>query len=174
MTLCGNITGVRELATSGPNLPPKEHSAAGFTLVETLIALIVLTFGLLAAGQLIFAAMGSASLSRSKGNAAAAAQGKLAVLADAFARDPKCAELTLGMHGPEHLEVMDRTSGRVLNRFGISWDVSEVPDPRPGKVIKARQVLITVSPVDDAGNPHFVPSLNKAVMIASVLGMRPL
>ncbi|PYV05573.1 MAG: hypothetical protein DMG10_04430, partial [Acidobacteria bacterium] len=37
--------------------PNPDRAEAGFTLMETLVALVILTFGLLAAGQMMYLAM---------------------------------------------------------------------------------------------------------------------
>src|SRR5512139_1532289 len=80
-------------------------SAAGFTLIEMLIALVILTFGLLSAGQLMYVAMGSASLARSKGTAATVASDRLEFLADVYRRNRLDASLADGNHGPEVVQV---------------------------------------------------------------------
>ena len=145
---------------------------AGFSLIETLIALIVLTFGLLAAGQLIFIAASSASLARSKGSAAVVAQDKIHALSDLYSRNPDNPDLTPGDHGPEHVQVVAPATNTVLNRFRISWSVAPVPDPRAGKAIKARLVTVTVTPADEHGALHYRPALNKTVTVSAVFSAR--
>ncbi len=138
----------------------------GFTLIETLMALAILAFGLLSAGQLIFVAMGSASLARSKESAALIAQNKLEMLGDLYRRAPGAPELTEGGHSGEQVQV---TGGRsVLNRYSISWQVSTVPDPRGGVFQHARRVTVTVTPVGANGAVNVRAALNKIVHVSSV------
>ncbi len=141
----------------------------GFTLVETLIALFVLTFGFLAVGQILFMAAGSASLARSKGSAITLAQGKLAMLADLYRRDSGAGELSDGLHGPERADLLNPSTNSILDRFNVSWTVGEVPDPRAGITLKAKQVLVFVTPVDSRYQPNLRPYLNKAVTVSTVL-----
>jgi len=150
----------------------KNAMQAGFSLIEALIALIVLTFGLLAAGRLIVTAASSASLARSQASAATAAQDKIHALAELYRRDPGCPELTPGDHGPEQLQVVAPASNTVLNRFRVSWSVAAVPDPRPGKSPRAKQVTVTVVPAGDHGEPHLRAPLNKTVTVATVFSAR--
>ena len=145
---------------------------AGFSLVETLIALVVLTFGLLAAGRMIVFAASSASLARSKISAAVAAQDKIHSLGELYRRSPDSPELAPGDHGPEPLQVVAPATDTVLNRFRISWSVAAVPDPRPGKALRAKLVTVTVAPADDHGDPHNRGGLNKTVTVAAIFSAR--
>jgi len=147
-------------------------AARGFTLIETLIAMCILTFGLLAAGQMIYVAVASASLARSKGSAAIVAQGKLASLADLYSRDPNAADLSIGNHGPEQVEVVNPAAHNVLNRYNVTWTVGTVSDPRTGRALNARQVFVTVTPIDAANNAHFRASLNKIVTVPAIFSPR--
>ena len=148
------------------------NAQQGFTLLEALIAILILTFGLLAAGQLIYLAAGAASLARSKGSAAIAAQDKLEFLADLNRRNPGSADLTDGMHGPERVQVHNRAAPCILNQYDVTWTVSPVADPRPGKDSGARQVAVTVAPVDSGGNSRFAANLNKFVTVSTVFSRR--
>src|SRR2546422_1658222 len=94
--------------------------SGGFTLIETMIALLILTFGILAAGQLMYVAMGSNSLSRSKGSAMTVAQDRLESLADLYRRDPADANLTTGDHGPEQVSVTNPNDASIVNRFNVA------------------------------------------------------
>jgi type II secretory pathway pseudopilin PulG len=144
----------------------------GFTLIEALIAMCILTFGLLAAGQIIYVALSSASLARSQGSAAIVAQGKLAFLADLYGRDPNAEDLSIGGHGPEQVEVVNPAARNVLNRYSVTWTVSTVSDHGTSRVITARLVLVTVTPVDTAGSAHFRASLNKIVTVPAIFSPR--
>lgn len=147
-------------------------SAAGFTLIEMLIALVIMTVGLLSAGQLMYVAMGSASLARSKGNAATVASDRLEFLADVYRRDRLDASLTVGDHGPEVVQVTNPNTGTALNRFRVQWTVSTVPDPRAGKVLQARLVRVTVTPIRGADTTNNRIGLNKVISISSIFGPR--
>lgn len=144
----------------------------GFTLVEALIAVFVLAFGLLAAGQMIFVAASSSSLARCKGNAALLAQGKLEFLGDLYSRDPDLTALKNGEHGPEQVEVINPAGHSVLNRFSVSWTVNEVPDPRAGVELKAKMVTVSVTPIDAANQKDLRASFNKAVTVSTILSAK--
>jgi type II secretory pathway pseudopilin PulG len=145
---------------------------SGFSLVEALIALIVLTFGVLAAGRLVFSAASAASLARSKASAAVAAQDKIHALAELYRLSPESPELAPGDHGPEQSQVVAPATKTILNRFRITWSVAAVPDPRPGKALRAKRVTVTVVPADDQGEAHYRPMLNKTVTVAAVFSGR--
>ncbi len=147
-------------------------SAAGFTLIEMLIALVIMTVGLLSAGQLMYVAMASASLARAKGTAATVASDKLEFLADVYRRNHLDASLTNGDHGPEVVQVTNPNTGTALNRFRVQWTVSTVPDPRAGKVLQSRLVRVTVTPIRGADTTNNRIGLNKVVSITSIFGPR--
>jgi Tfp pilus assembly protein PilV len=144
----------------------------GFTLVETLLAMIVLTFGLLAVGQLIAASVKGTTLARSKGSASMVAQDKIDFLADAYRQNPNGTDLALGTHGPEQVDVLNPTDGSTVNRYNVQWTVSDVADPRPGKLIKAKQVMVTVTPIGSGTTVNMQTSLNKVITITSIFSPR--
>jgi type II secretory pathway pseudopilin PulG len=149
------------------------RSAEGFTLIETMIAMLVVTFGLLAAGQMIYVSVASASLARSKGSAAVVAQSKLEELSALYSSNPAAADLTDGAHGPQQVQIINPANNNsVLNRFSVSWTVNTVPDPRPGWVLTAIQLSVTVTPVDAANNNNRSAFLNKIVTVTAVFSPR--
>jgi len=150
----------------------RNERAEGFTLIEMMIALLILTVGLLSAGQLMYVAMGSASLARSKGSAATVAQDKLEFLADVYRRNRADGNLTVGDHGPEQVQVLNPNSGTVLNRFRIAWNVSIVPDPRAGKVLTSRLVRVTATPLGTGETVNNRIGLNKTVSVSSIFSTR--
>ena len=160
-----NLPGAKSHAAQG--LWP--GTAEGFSLVEALIAVFVLTYGLLAAGQMIFWAASSSALARCKGNASLLAQGKLEILADLYSRDPNLMDLENGEHGPEQVEVTNPSGPSVLNRYNVSWTVSEVPDPRESVVLKAKLVTVSVTPIDAANQKNLRAPFNKAVTVSMIL-----
>lgn len=150
------------------NLILAAESEEGLTLLEALIAILILSFGLLAAGQLMYVAMGSASLARSKTGASVAAQNKLEFLADLYRQNPSAADLGAGSHGPQQKQVINPVDGTVLNRHNISWTVGNVPDPRAGKVLPAKLVTVTAAPIDAGGNTNNKVFLNKVVSVTAI------
>ena len=157
------------------SLEPSSSGASqgGFTLVEMLISLLVLTFGLLAVGQLLYVAMSSASLARSKGAAALAAQDRLDFLADLFRQNPAAADLTNGDHGPVQAEVRNPSDANtILNRFNVTWSVSTVADPRAGKVLSAKTVTVTARPITTGGAVNNRVRLNKVVSVTGIFSPR--
>ncbi len=67
---------------------------------------------------------------------------------------------------------MNPLTGAVLNRFSVAWQVSVVPDPRPGKSLIARQVVVTVMPINAANEANYKPYLNKAAVVAGIFSPR--
>ena len=158
--------------------PNPDRAEAGFTLMETLVALVILTFGLLAAGQMMYLAMGSNSLSRSKGSAITVAQDRLEFLADRYRQSQGDPDLTVGTHtflvatgetAPVPVEVKNPNDNTTLNRFTVTWTVSQVSDPRAGRVLAARQVLVTVTPAQTTGTTSNTKAgLNKVVNVTAI------
>jgi prepilin-type N-terminal cleavage/methylation domain-containing protein len=140
----------------------------GFSLIEMMLALIILTFGLLTAGPLLYVAASSSSLARSKGTAAVAAQSLLESLASLYSQNPLAADLALGTHGPRQTVVINPMDGTVLNRYDVNWIVENVSDPRPGKELNARRVQATVTPVQISGAENVRPGFNKVLNIVTI------
>ena len=140
----------------------------GFSLVEVMIALIIAAFGLLAAGHLIFIAVSSASLARSKGTAALAARNTLESLSGLYAMDQSHDQLVPGNHGPQEIKIMNPNTGNVLNHFSITWTTGNVQDPRPGVIPGARLVRVTVTPIRSGSMVNYRPPFNKILNIATV------
>ena len=140
----------------------------GFTLIEMMIALAFLAFGLLATSQLLYLAASSASLARSKSTAGIAAQNMIESLGAAYRQNASSADLALGSHGPLQIQVVNPTDDSILNRYDVRWTVENIPDPRPGKVINARMVRIKVNPVQDGGADNNRVGFNKTLNVATV------
>ena len=143
--------------------------SAGFSLIEISIALFLLAFGLLAAGQMLFVATASNSLARSIGTAAVEAQSRMESLAAAYRHDPAATDLSPGSHGPFYTRVENPNNRTVLNRYETVWSVSTVPDPRPGKLMDTKLVTVTISPVLADGVHNRKPLLNKSFSLATIL-----
>jgi prepilin-type N-terminal cleavage/methylation domain-containing protein len=144
------------------------NKSQGFSLLEVTIALMLLASGLLAAGQLIFAATGSGSLARSKFVAAVAAQDKIERLSALYAQNPFADELTIGDHGPQQSVIANPLDGNALNIFNIYWNISEISDPRPGNPINARLARVRVIPIRSEGAENKQALFNKIVSVSSV------
>jgi prepilin-type N-terminal cleavage/methylation domain-containing protein len=144
----------------------------GFSLLEVMIALILLVSGVLAAGQLIYAAVSSGSLARSKFTAAVAAQDELERLSALYAQNPFANELTIGDHGPQQSGITNPLDGNSLNNFNIYWSISEIADPRPGNKINAKRARIMVIPIRSGGIENRQALLNKIVSVSSVLSLK--
>ncbi len=143
-------------------------AAAGFTLVEALVALFILSFGLLAAGQLTCLAINSRTLARSKAAAAVVAQSKMESLAALYQSDPADAALQHGPHGPEAVTVADPGTGSCLNRFAVSWHAGPVADPRPGKELRALKVTVTVAPLGPGQEKNLKAWQNKEIRVTGI------
>ena len=157
-----------------PSPPRQESVSQGFSLVETLMAMFIMTFGLLAAGQIMYVAMSSSSLARSKGNAALVAQNTLEILGDLFRKNPLAADLSIGNHGPEQVRIANPGAGSAMNLFNVTWNVDLVADPRAGKTLKAKQVRVTVTPASSDANSNNHPGMNKVVSVTSIFSSKPL
>jgi len=143
----------------------------GFTIIEMLISLAVLSFGLLAAGQLLFLATTAESLARSKQTASLAAQDRLESLADLYRRDSGAEELTPGDHGPTQVYVLNPANNLEINRYDVAWNVATLSDLR-GRALQGRLVTVTVKPVTQAGAANSRPPLNKVVNMATIFSPR--
>ena len=156
---------------------------AGFSLVELMIAVFVLAVGLLAAAQLLTMTMSLDILARSKSTAALAAQNELDRLADLYRRNPAAAELMPGTHQADKLtEIRNPLTETVIDRYKITWFVSNIPDPRseinlPGRVISVRATPVltenTESTENEENTTSFRSNRNKVVTINAVITAEP-
>jgi prepilin-type N-terminal cleavage/methylation domain-containing protein len=140
----------------------------GFSLIEMMIALSTIAIGLVAASQLLYIASASNSLARAKSTAILAAQDALESLGALYRQNPEAPDLSLGEHGPRSFEVRNPANGAVLNRYAIHWVVETLSDPRPGKILQARSVRTTVTPVTEDEKPNHHAGLNKMLSVATV------
>lgn len=120
--------------------------AHGFSLIEMMMALLLLTAVLLTAGQLIYATASSGSLARAKMTAAMAARDKIERLSSLYAHNPFANEFTIGDHGPQQIEIVNPLTGTALDKYNVFWTISKISDPRPGKKINALVARITIVP----------------------------
>ena len=146
------------------------HIVEGFSLIEVMVALGILAFGLLAASSLMYSALRSSSLARSQSTAAIAAQNKLEMLAEAYHTNPSDSDLTPGNHGPEQINIVNPNDGSMLNRYNIHWEVSRVADPRPATMLNAKLIRVAVTPIRLDGTENSRPGFNKILHINTIFG----
>lgn len=144
----------------------------GFSLVESLIAILILALGLMFVGPMIFDAISSTTLARSKDTGALAAANQLETLARLYRANEHDANLTVGNHGPVQVEIVNPTDNSKLNRYGVSWTVSPVPDPRVGKVLRAVQVTATATPIGSGTAANIKVRQNKIINVTTIFSFR--
>ena len=148
------------------------NKSNGFSLIEIMIALGILAFGLLAVAMLMSSAARSDSVARSKSTAAIAAQNMIENLANLYQRNPLAEDLILGNHGPRKTEILNPVDGTILNRYNINWVIGEVADPRQDKRLDARIVTITITPIDHSGEDNSRSVLNKTLNMSTIFSPR--
>ena len=150
------------------------HATNGFSLVELLIAVFILAFGLLAAAQVLTMALGLDVLARSKSTTALAAKNELERLADLYRRNPGSEELTIGTHQAEELtEIRNPVTQNVLYRYKITWFVSAIPDPRPEIDPNGRIISVRAAPMPAESEEIPVSYKNKAITLNAVIAEEP-
>ena len=157
----------------GQSTPKRGATHDGFSLIEALFAVAILSFGMLAVAQLLFATISGPALARSKPTASVVAADKLRFLSDQFHANPAGADLTLGAHGPDVVSIQNPNGAGELNRFTVNWTVANVPDPRAWKTLQARLLTVTVTPVRTDGSANRQASLNKVLNMSAVVSARP-
>jgi len=156
------------------NQNEKSGPADGFSLIEVMVAVFILAFGLLAAAQLLTMAMMLEAQSRSKSTAALAAQNEIERLADLYRRNPAAEELAIGAHQSEELtEIRNPITQNVLNMYKITWHVSGIPDPRTGMEMDGRVISVQAAPMlaEREDSPHYLK--NKAITLNAVIAAEP-
>ena len=148
--------------------------AKGFSLIEMIIALLILTLGLLAAGPMLSTTAHLTTLARSKNTAALTAQSALEHLADLYRRNPSAVELTPGNHQEASLrEVINPLNMSVLNRYKVTWFVDDIPDPRAGMILPGRMVSVRVTPLRSESEADIDSIRNKVLSVTAIFGMEP-
>jgi prepilin-type N-terminal cleavage/methylation domain-containing protein len=151
----------------------RRHAGSeGFTLVESLMAIFVLAVGLMFVGPMMFHSIGLTTLARSKDAAGLAATNELEALALKYRTSPTDADLTLGEHGPAIVEVVNPSDGSKLNRYNVRWTVSQVPDVRAGKVLRAVRVAVAVTPLGSGTRTNVQTGLNKVIHASTIFSFR--
>jgi prepilin-type N-terminal cleavage/methylation domain-containing protein len=148
------------------------NNETGFTLVESLIAILVFGLGLMFVGQLMFDGIGITTLARSKNTATVAAENRMEILAAKYQANPADSDLTLGNHGPLQVEFLNPVDQSKINRYNVAWTVANVPDPRAGKVLKGVQVTVRVTPIGVSTQSNVKTGLNKVIILTSIISLK--
>lgn len=149
-----------------------EGGEAGFSLVESLIAILILALGMMFVGPMIADAVQNTSLSRSKDTASLAAANQMEALVRLYRANPGDANLSIGTHGPVQVEIVNPSDNSKLNRYSVGWTVAAVPDPRAGKTLNAVQVTATATPIGAGTAANITVRQNKVVSITTIFSLR--
>jgi Tfp pilus assembly protein PilV len=157
---------------SESSLNPSYSTADGFSLVESLMAILLLAFGFMFVGPMMVNSIESTTLARSKSTGGVAASQMLESLALKYKANAADADLVIGSHGPTQVQITNPIDHNVVNRYDVSWTVSAVPDPRAGKVLRAVQVTATVTPIDSEASTNNKVGQNKIINVATIFSLR--
>ena len=159
--------------TSDGKMPPEREvdGSEGFSLVESLIAILILALGLMFVGPMIFDAISATTLARSKDTGALAATNQLETLERLYRANPNDANLTAGHHNPVQVEIVNPIDNSKLNRYSVSWTVASVPDPR-GSALHAVQVTATVTPIGVGSEENSKVRQNKIINVTTIFSLR--
>jgi len=157
-----------------PKSEIRNPHSPGFSLVEVMIAVLILAIGLLSAAQLLTMALKLDALARSKSTATLAAQNELERLSDLYQRNPAAEELTIGTHQAEELtEIRNPITQKVLNMYKITWQVGEIHDPRPEMETRGRIISVRATPMLTENAENINPSNNKVITLNVVIAAEP-
>jgi len=157
---------------SNPNT--KYGTAEGFSLVEVMIAVFILTVGLLAAAQVLTMATILETHARLKSTATLVAKNELDRLADLYRRNPESDELTIGEHqSNELMEIWNPITKNVLNRYKITWFVSGIPDARPGIGLNGCIISVRAIPMLTESAEGQNTFINKAIIHSAIIVSEP-
>ena len=119
----------------------KKRREKGFTLVEVMIAIAILTFGILAVASMQTSSIYGNSVANRLTEGTSWAGNKMEELLTIPDTD---AGLSSGMHGPETV-----MSG--VSRYDVNWEVIDSVDPS-NPLADAKLIIVTVT-WQDKGNP---------------------
>lgn len=119
----------------------------GFTLIEAMVAIFILTVGLLSLGQLMLVSLDKSEFAKYDTKAVHLAQAKLEELRTLFGAQVAngglpLSDLAAGSHGPETV-VLRSKSGSLQGTisFQVSWQVVDLSSGR-------KTISVTVAPVN--------------------------
>lgn len=153
-------------------MPNRDCGSGGFSLVESLMAILILAFGFLFVGPMLVDAVQAITLARSKDTAGLAAVNQLEALANLYKVNANDANLTVGSHGPVQVEVVNPSDNSKLNRYSVAWTVADVPDPRLGRVLRGVQVTATVTPIGSGTSANIRVRQNKVLNVTTIFTYR--
>lgn len=146
-------------------------NAEGFSLVESLMAVLILTLGFMFVGPMMVNSIGSTTLARSKSTAGLAAAQILDSLALKYRANAGDADLAVGAHGPTQVQIANPADTNIVNRYNVAWTVSSVVTS--GKILKAVQVTATATPIGSTGtSTNNKVGQNKIISIATIFSLR--
>jgi|WetSurMetagenome_2_1015567.scaffolds.fasta_scaffold37508_2 Tfp pilus assembly protein PilV len=150
-----------------------DSDAAGFGLVETLMAVLLLALGFMFVGPMMVNSLESTTLARSKSTASLAATQILEDLARKYRANTADADLAIGSHGPTQVVIANPINQNALNRYSVGWTVSAVSDPRAGKQLRAVQVTATATPIaSNRAATNNKLGQNKIINVTTILSFR--
>jgi Tfp pilus assembly protein PilV len=120
------------------------QDTGGFSLIEAMIAMVILTVGLLSIAQLVLVSLDKSEFAEYDVKAINVAQGKIEELRGLFGQQVESgvadADLSEGSHGPVTVS-LQTSDGRIQGQldFQVSWQVQNLAGGR-------RQVAVSVSP----------------------------
>ena len=127
------------------NEPARVEQERGFSLIEAMVALLILTISLLALAQLMFVSLDKSQFANYDTKAIHLAQAKVEELRNLFgwqiSSGQDASDLTAGSHGPETIAL--QAAGETLQgqrNFQVSWQVTNLAGGR-------KSVAVTVAPV---------------------------
>jgi Tfp pilus assembly protein PilV len=144
--------------------------SVGFSLVEALMAILVLAVGFMFVAPMIYHSIKPTTLARSKDTAILAAANQLETLGLKYKANINDPDLTPGDHGPVQVVINNpNDSGSITNQYNVGWSVSSVPDSR-GKTLRAVQITATATPIrgTGSGTTNIRVDLNKVVSMTTI------
>lgn len=144
----------------------------GFGLIESLMAVLILALGFMFVAPLMVNSIQSITLAKSKDTAGLAAANQLENLASQYRANASAADLTIGDHGPNQVEIVNPSDSSKVNRYNVAWTVSSVPDLRAGKTLKAVQVRVTVTPIGSGTATNIRAQQNKVINVTTIFSLR--
>jgi prepilin-type N-terminal cleavage/methylation domain-containing protein len=123
----------------------RRESERGFTLIEAMIAMFILTISLLAVAQLMMVALDKTEFAKYETKAVHLAQAKVEELRSLFGRQVETGEtadeLVAGAHGPEAVQLpTPQGSLQGLLNFQVRWEVADLLGGQ-------KAVSVTVTPL---------------------------